>query len=196
MTEIWSGGIAFSYFPAESGQGEFGMVTISGNTVTTSTDFTRLAAQYSKSTPPNSPTQTSSSSSTYPSCPSQNSTFLASSTLPPTPNDAACNCLESGLSCDFSPPAGTNTTAINVINGQLLGTACGLLSTSGGNCNDISSNGTTGSYGRVSFCAASGYSSPIETAQKLNHLAFSDRREAVVCHELVLREPKPQIYRL
>lgn len=154
MTETWSGGIAFSYFPAESGQGQFGMVTISGNTVTTSTDFTRLAAQYSKSTPPNSPSQASTSDSTYPSCPSQNSTFLASTSLPPTPNDAACTCLESGLACDFSPPAGTNTTAISVINGQLLGTACGLLSNSGGSCNDISSNGTTGTYGRVSFCAA------------------------------------------
>ena len=156
MTDIWSGGIAFSYFPAESGQGEFGMVNISGNTVTTSTDFTRLAAQYASAKPANSPSQSSTSDSTYPSCPSQNSTFLASSTLPPTPNDAACSCLESGLSCNFSPPAGTNTTAVNVINGQLLGTACGLLSTSGGNCNDISSNGTTGTYGRVSFCAAGG----------------------------------------
>lgn len=155
MTNIWSGGIAFSYFPAESGQGQFGMVTISGNTVTTSSDFTLLAAQYSNSTPPNSPSQSSASDSVYPSCPSQNSTFLASSTLPPTPNDAACNCLESGLACDFSPPAGTNTTAVNVINGQLLGTACGLLSTGGGNCNDITSNGTTGTYGRVSFCDAS-----------------------------------------
>jgi hypothetical protein len=154
MTNIWSGGIAFSYFPAESGQGQFGMVTIDGSTVTTSTDYTRLAAQYSAVTPPNSPAKGSDSS--YPACPSQNSTFLASSTLPPTPNDAACNCLESGLSCDFSPPAGTNTTAINVINGELLGTACGLLSTSGGSCDDIASNGTSGTYGRVSFCNAGG----------------------------------------
>lgn len=154
MTNVWSGGIAFSYFPAESGQGQFGMVNISGNTVTISTDFTRLAAQYTNSTPPNSPSQTSTTDSTYSSCPAQDTTFLASSSLPPTPNDPACNCLESGLACNFSPPAGTNTTAVSVINGQLLGTACGLLSSSGGNCNDISSNGTTGSYGRVSFCAA------------------------------------------
>lgn len=154
MTDTWSGGIAFSYFPAESGQGEFGMVNISGNTVTTSDDFTRLKTQYGQISPPNSPSQSSTSDSSYPSCPSQNSTFLASTTLPPTPNDAACQCLESNLACTFSPPAGTNSTAISVINGQLLGTACGLLSTSGGNCDDITSNGTTGSYGRVSFCDA------------------------------------------
>lgn len=155
MTDIWSGGIAFSYFPAESGQGQFGMVNISGNTVTVSNDFTLLKAQYALATPPNSPTQASTSDSSYPACPGQNSTFLASSSLPPTPNDAACQCLEPKLSCTFSPPAGTNSTAISVINGQLLGTACGLLSTGGGNCNDITSNGTTGTYGRVSFCDAS-----------------------------------------
>jgi len=156
MTDTWSGGIAFSYFPARSGQGEFGMVTIDGSTVTKSEDFERLRTQYGQIKPPNSPSRDSTSDSSYPSCPSQNSTFLASSTLPPTPNDAACECLEPKLACNFSPPAGTNSTAISVINGQLLGTACGLLSTSNGNCNDITSNGTSGTYGRVSFCDASG----------------------------------------
>lgn len=130
------------------------MVTINGSTVTKSDDFNRLVTQYGQASPPNSPSQGSTSDSSYPSCPSQNASFIASSTLPPTPNDAACNCLESNLACTFSPPAGTNSTAISVINGQLLGTACGLLATSGGNCNDISSNGTTGTYGRVSFCDA------------------------------------------
>ena len=156
MTNTWSGGIAFSYFPAESGQGQFGMVTVSGNTVTTSTDFTLLKAQYGKVSPPNSPSQGSTSDSSYPTCPSQNDTFIASNTLPPTPNDAACKCLETNLACTFSPPSGTNSTAISVINGQLLGTACGLLTSNGGNCNDISANGTTGTYGRVSFCDACG----------------------------------------
>jgi len=154
MSDIWSGGIAFSYFPAQSGQGQFGMVNISGSTVTTSDDYTRLKTQYGQASPPNSPSKDSTSDSSYPSCPSQNTTFLASTTLPPTPNDAACNCLETNLGCVFSPPPGTNSTAIGVITGQLLGTTCGLLTTSGGNCNDISSNGTTGTYGRVSFCDA------------------------------------------
>jgi len=130
------------------------MVTIDGSTVTKSEDFDRLKTQYGQAAPPNSPSQDSTSDSSYPSCPSQNSTFLASTILPPTPNDPACKCLEPKLSCNFSPPAGTNSTAINVINGELLGTACGLLSTNGGNCNDITSNGTTGTYGRVSFCDA------------------------------------------
>lgn len=157
------------------------MVTIDGSTVTKSDDFNRLVTQYGQASPPNSPSRDSTSDSSYPACPSQNSSFLASSTLPPTPNDPACNCLESNLACTFSPPSGSNSTAISVINGQLLGTACGLLSTSGGNCNDISSNGTTGTYGRVSFCDAGGCLFPsgisdieltscFSTAEKLSYV--------------------------
>ncbi|KAL4243204.1 1,3-beta-glucanosyltransferase [Abortiporus biennis] len=150
MSDIWSGGIAFSYFPAESGQGQFGMVTISsdGSTVTTSDDFDRLKTQYGQVTPPNSPSQSSAGTTSYPSCPAANTTFLASSTLPPTPNDAACGCLLSTLSCQFAPKT-TNTSGIV---GPLLDTACGLLGGSGGNCNDIAGDGATGTYGRLSSC--------------------------------------------
>jgi len=151
MTDIWSGGIAFSYFPATSSAGQFGMVTISGNTVTTSTDFSNLKTQYGQISPPNSPSQ-SSESNTYPTCPTTNDTWAASTTLPPTPNDASCQCLENELSCRYTPASGENSTAIDVITGSLLDYTCSLLGQTGGNCNDIAANGTTGSYGRVSFC--------------------------------------------
>jgi 1,3-beta-glucanosyltransferase GAS1 len=158
MTNVWSGGIAFSYFPAASGQGQFGMVTISadGSTVTTSADFTALATQYGSTTPANSPSQAAAGATTYPACPQQNSSFLASTTLPPTPNDAACNCLENTLSCRFTP-ADSNYSQIL---GTLLDTACGLLGQAGGNCNDIASNGSSGTYGRVSSCDPSKNSPP------------------------------------
>jgi len=44
MAPVWSGGIAFSYFPATSDAGDFGIVNISadGSTVTTGTDYTNL----------------------------------------------------------------------------------------------------------------------------------------------------------
>ena len=61
ITDTWSGGIAFSYFPAQSGQGQFGMVTIDGSTVTRSDDFNRLMTQYAQISPPNSPSQDSTS---------------------------------------------------------------------------------------------------------------------------------------
>ncbi|KDQ54849.1 carbohydrate-binding module family 43 protein [Jaapia argillacea MUCL 33604] len=150
MSPVWSGGIAFSYFPATSAQGQFGMVTIStdGKTVTTSSDFTNLQTQYGNATPPNTPTQSGAGSTVYPVCPVQSADLLASTTLPPTPNDAACSCLESSLSCQFTPQT-TNTTAIV---GTLLDTACSLLGQSGGNCNAIAGNGTSGVYGPVSMC--------------------------------------------
>ncbi|KII93364.1 carbohydrate-binding module family 43 protein [Plicaturopsis crispa FD-325 SS-3] len=150
MTDVWSGGLAFSYFPAESPQGEFGMVTISadGSTVTTAQDFANLKAAYASASPANSPSSSSAGNTNYPACPSANSTFVASSTIPPTPNESACSCLEQSLTCQFKP----STSNYTAIVGTLIDTACGLLGASGGNCNDISGNGTAGSYGRVSGC--------------------------------------------
>jgi hypothetical protein len=72
--------------------------------VETSEDFTRLATQLSNITSgPNIPTQ-SSVQVTEGVCPSaENSTFQASETLPPTPDDAVCSCLYSNsFSCVVS----------------------------------------------------------------------------------------------
>ncbi|KAG6332809.1 hypothetical protein ID866_6281 [Astraeus odoratus] len=150
MSPVWSGGIAFSYFPASSVQGQFGMVNISsdGTTVTTGQDFDNLKTEYGQAEPPNSPSQSSAGSTSYPSCPAQNSTFLASTQLPPTPSLSACTCLENNLGCQFTPTT-SNYTAIV---GALLDYGCSLLGQAGGTCNDISGNGTTGQYGLVSQC--------------------------------------------
>ncbi|KAJ3752825.1 Glucanosyltransferase-domain-containing protein [Lentinula raphanica] len=83
MSNVCSGGIIFSYFLTEITQSQFAMVNISshGKTVTIGDDFSRLEAQYGNVTsPPNTPLQGSSSPS-YPSCPGQNSSFTASTTL-------------------------------------------------------------------------------------------------------------------
>lgn len=150
MAPVWSGGIAFSYFPAQSAQGQFGMVTISadGSTITTSDDFKNLQTEYSAVTFINSPAQSAAGPAVYPSCPASSAAFGASTTLPPTPNDPACSCLENNLSCQFTP-ATNNFTAIV---GQLLDVGCSLLAQAGGSCNDIGGNASTGVYGRVSGC--------------------------------------------
>jgi hypothetical protein len=73
----------------------------STRSVETSDDFTRLAAQLSNITStPNTPAQ-SSVTVTDGVCPTvENSTFQASTTLPPTPNEAVCNCVYSNsLTC-------------------------------------------------------------------------------------------------
>ncbi|KZV67604.1 carbohydrate-binding module family 43 protein [Peniophora sp. CONT] len=147
-TAVWSGGVAFSYFPAVSTDGQFGMVNVSGSTVTTGQDFENLKAAYANAKPTNSPTQSAAPSPSYASCPSSSGTWLASNSLPPTPNDAACSCLDSVVSCLFTPKV-DNTSAIV---GELFNTACQLLGGQGSNCNAITGNGTTGTYGAVSGC--------------------------------------------
>lgn len=159
MADVWSGGIAFSYFPAASAAGQFGMVTVSadGKTITTSADWDRLVTQYGQATGPNTPSRASAAASTYGACPSGVATFLASNTLPPTPNESACNCLESALSCQFTPA----TRNYSAIAGELINTGCSLLGQAGGSCVDIGGDGQTGVYGRVSGCDPSKYlSSP------------------------------------
>jgi len=171
---VWSGGIAFSYFPDTSDAGQYGMVNISadGSTVTTSTDYSNLQAAYGAVTFVNNPAQSSAAAS-YPACPAQNSSFLASPTLPPTPNDAACKCMQANLDCLFNPQT-SNTTAIV---GPLLGVACGLISQAGGNCNALSASGSTGTYGLVSSCDPSSELSFVMSmyyeAQKRNAQACS-----------------------
>lgn len=150
MSPVWSGGLAFSYFPATSVQGQFGMVNISadGATVTPSSDFNALVSQYGQTNPPNTPLQSAAGTTSYPGCPAQNTTWLASTNLPPTPNNAACACLEKDLSCQFTPEISNFTVVV----GELLNDGCSLLAQSGGNCNDIGSSGASGTYGRVSYC--------------------------------------------
>ncbi|PPR00255.1 hypothetical protein CVT24_005003 [Panaeolus cyanescens] len=150
MARVWSGGIAFSYFPAQSAQGQFGMVTISADntTVTTSDDFDRLKAQYSQVTFIDSPSPSAAGSTSYPSCAPSTSAFLVSNKLPQTPNNAACDCLKNSLSCHFTPQT-SNYTAIA---GELIDFGCSLLGQSGGSCQDIGGDGRTGVYGRISDC--------------------------------------------
>lgn len=150
MSPVWSGGVAFSYFPATSAQGQFGMVTISsdGSTVTTSSDFDNLKSQYNAASPPTTPSQSAAGTTSYGSCPQQNSSWLASTTLPSTPNLAACQCLENNLSCQFTPTTNNYTAIV----GALLDYGCSIIGQSGGSCAAIAANGSTGQYGVVSEC--------------------------------------------
>ena len=152
MTNIWSGGLAFSYFNASSAGHQFGMATLSADnsTVTTNQDFTNLAAQYKAVSLVNSPAQASAPQSTFGACPPENATFEAMAVLPPTPNDTACACLEEHLGCLFKVPANGDYTALV---GTLTGVVCGeLLPGVDGSCDDIATNGTTGVYGIVAAC--------------------------------------------
>jgi len=147
---VWSGGVAFSYFPATSDAGQFGMVTISadGSTVTPNPDFTNLKTAYTQVAFVNNPAQANAPAAAYPACPQANANFLASVKLPSTPDNGACQCLENNLSCQFAPQVANPTAII----GTLLDGGCALLVGQGGNCNPITGNGGTGTYGAVAQC--------------------------------------------
>ncbi|KAJ7212539.1 1,3-beta-glucanosyltransferase [Mycena pura] len=150
MTDIWSGGIAFSYFPAASAGHQFGMATLSSDnkTATTNADFDNLVAQYQNVTFVNTPAQASAPSATFGACPTEGASLAASTALPPTPNEAACACVLSKLSCVFKP----STSDFTAVVGTLTGDVCGLLAGVNGTCSDISTNGTTGMYGGMAGC--------------------------------------------
>ncbi|KAG8957819.1 1,3-beta-glucanosyltransferase gas1, partial [Tulasnella sp. 408] len=149
MVNEWSGGVAFSYFPTSDG---YGMVTISsdGSSVTTSDDFARLQTQYNAISFINSPAQSAAGSNTQATCPPKSTAFLASTTLPPTPLNNVCDCLEkSAFSCVFSNTKSSNTSPII---GELLNYACSQLGTLGGSCVPIGADGAAGTYGPFSVC--------------------------------------------
>lgn len=68
-----------------------------------SSDFTRLSAQYNATILPTTPAKASVSATTI-NCPAQNSSLLASTNLPPTPDESACTCVNSNaLACQLVP---------------------------------------------------------------------------------------------
>ena len=80
MSAVFSGGVAFSYFPTNDAK-SFGMVEVSGSTVTTSADFTNLATQLTAVTTVTTPAQGSSNAPALPACPSVSADWLGTSTV-------------------------------------------------------------------------------------------------------------------
>ncbi|KZP00750.1 carbohydrate-binding module family 43 protein [Calocera viscosa TUFC12733] len=147
MVGEWSGGLAFSYFPAVGG---YGLVNISSDntTVITGSDWALLQSELSNVTFINSPTSSSAQTTSPVACPGQNSSFLASTTLPPTPDAAKCACFrESAFSCSY-----TGSPTDTGIQGDLFNYVCNALGAEGANCSIIAANGTTGTYGILSDC--------------------------------------------
>ncbi|KAH8798177.1 Glucanosyltransferase-domain-containing protein [Hyaloscypha sp. PMI_1271] len=141
MTGVWSGGIVYMYFQETN---DFGLVTVSGETVTKLADFTALSKQLALATP------SSTNSANYvvtntaaQACPATGANWAAASALPPIANADVCTCMVTSLSCVAETGLSDNTTA------SLFSTVCGLDKTA---CEGINTNGTTGVYGAYSMC--------------------------------------------
>ncbi|KAF8147649.1 hypothetical protein K438DRAFT_461010 [Mycena galopus ATCC 62051] len=139
MTNVWSGGLAFSYFNATSAGHQFRMATLSADntTVTTDQDFTNFATQYDAISFVNSPAQAAAPAVMYGAAPQK------------ARASRRAECVAEKLGCSFVEPADGEFT---VLVGTLVGEVYGLLPSVGGNCDDIASNGTTGVYRVMAIC--------------------------------------------
>ncbi|SNX83253.1 related to GAS1 - glycophospholipid-anchored surface glycoprotein [Melanopsichium pennsylvanicum] len=152
MTDTFSGGVAFSYFPQSSGL-DYGLVSVSGDTVTTRSDWDTLKRELAntRSAPASAPSDVNGSPN-YQQCRGGTTNFPASTTLPPTPSAQLCNCIESNaFSCILNQPAFNSPSIIGTLTGQ----ACVYLSEQGGSCDAINADGESGTYGDYSFCTSS-----------------------------------------
>ncbi|KAH3683052.1 hypothetical protein WICPIJ_005978 [Wickerhamomyces pijperi] len=137
MTDVWSGGIVYMYFEEAN---QYGLITLdkSGH-VSTLEDFNYLRSELGKI----SPTSATKGSVTATSlaCPAEDEYWRASTDLPPTPDQDLCSCSLQGFGCVVSDDIKSEDY------GDLFGMVCGLV-----DCGDISTNGTSGEYGMLSFC--------------------------------------------
>ncbi|KAK6463526.1 pH responsive protein 1 precursor [Scheffersomyces coipomensis] len=140
MTDVWSGGIVYMYFQEEN---DYGLVSVNGNSVSTMADFQYYSSEINNISPSYANSASASAAATQTlACPAIAATWAASENLPPTPDESYCNCLSSGFKCVVSDNVDSSDY------GDLFGSVCADV-----DCSDISANGTSGQYGKVSFCS-------------------------------------------
>ncbi|KAF8981957.1 1,3-beta-glucanosyltransferase gas1 [Entomortierella lignicola] len=150
MTSSWSGGIVYEWSQEVN---NYGLVQINpDNTVTPLPDYTNLKTALAPLKPTGVKIDSFTEQRSPSTCPAISSSWEPSTSLPPTPESSACDCMMSTLSCVASSQAVATTDSL----GTLLNTICGMTS-----CDDISSDGKTGVYGKYSFCTP---------AQKLSYM--------------------------
>jgi len=141
MSPVFSGGFVYEYFEE---QNDYGLASVSGNSVSTLADFGAWQSEIAAVTPSSvnaasyTPTNTLGQA-----CPTVDADWQAATVLPPTPNQAVCSCMMSSLSCVATT---TNDTEIGI----LFSEVCGY--NNGRPCTGIARNTTTGVYGAYSMC--------------------------------------------
>lgn len=127
-------------------------MTVSGNSVSTLTDFDYLSKAIATVSPSGVNSNSYTPTNSPQSCPATSGDdWLAAATpLPPSPNESLCSCMVKTLGCVVS--SSTNSEDY----GKLFGQVCGYSQSVGHDiCAGIEANATTGNYGAYSMCSAS-----------------------------------------
>lgn len=140
MTDVWSGGIVYMYFEEEN---HYGLVSVSGDSVKTLDDYSYYLKEINSISPSLAKSGDASlkAASTL-QCPASADTWKASPTLPPTPDEDVCDCISTSLSCVVADSVDKSDY------GDLYGYLCSKI-----DCSDITSDGSKGKYGSVSYCS-------------------------------------------
>jgi hypothetical protein len=140
MTDVWSGGIVYMYFEEAN---NYGLVSISNGNVKTLADYSYYSQEIHSISPTSSHSSDVTATSEILACPTQFKYWSAATSLPPTPNDSLCSCMEDSLSCIVADDVDSSNYS------DLFSYVCGQI-----DCGGVQANGTTGEYGSYSFCSA------------------------------------------
>ncbi|KID87785.1 beta-1,3-glucanosyltransferase [Metarhizium guizhouense ARSEF 977] len=143
MTDAVSGGIVYEYFQETN---DYGLVEVSSDgSVSKRKDFAALQSKISAVDPKGVTMDSYNPTAKVMDCPAVNSSWQASATLPPTPNDSACDCMFKAASC--VPANSLKADDFGDIFGYICGSDRSL-------CAGIDGNFTTGKYGTYSMCSS------------------------------------------
>lgn len=169
MSNVWSGGLAYMYFEEEN---NYGVVSISqkNNTVIKLPDFEYLKNEYAKVTP------LGTEKSKYQRerlvqekvekyrCPDKGNKWHVIDTLPPTPDEEVCSCLNS-LPCQLIPLENDSKYI------EYFEYLCSQV-----DCSDIQSVGIEDKFGNYSYC-----SKEEKISLLLSKLYFKNDRKSSTC---------------
>ncbi|ERT00588.1 1,3-beta-glucanosyltransferase GAS1 [Sporothrix schenckii 1099-18] len=142
MTDVIAGGIVYMYFQEDN---DYGLVSISNGKASTMADYDTLSTVVAKVSPSSTAMSAYTPTNSPAACPAIGSNWAASDILPPTPNNATCECMYKSLTC--VPSASLNSSSY----GALFGSICGADSSA---CAGITANTSTGVYGAYIMCDA------------------------------------------
>jgi hypothetical protein len=142
MEDMLNGGFVYEYFNEDN---DYGLVSLVGSSISTRSDYNSFSTEIAKATPTgvNSASYTVTNTALQ-ACPTVDSLWKASSSLPPTPDSSLCDCMVQSLTCVISDSVSSDD--YGSLFDQLYGYDVSSY-TSG-----IARNATSGEYGAYSMC--------------------------------------------